>query len=219
MRSYQVWFVILPAFVFTLQSNYAQYKKADWDKRNTWMNVSDLFELAKIELGGAVADVGCHEGYLTIHMAQKVGDLGKVYAVDVRQDRLDKLDKYLEEHKIQNVKTILGDYDNPKLPKNTLDAVVVMDTYHEMEDYKDILDRIKESLKPGGKILILEKLKRHMIDKPRDEQIEAHTLSLHYVKKELQQAGFLITKEIDDFGQWKNDPDKTMWILVGKRNQ
>ncbi len=214
----RVQFLILSVLILIVEIGYAQYKKPDWEERDTWMDVSKIFELAEIEQGSTVADVGCHEGYLTMHLAQKVGESGKVYAVDVREDRLDKLDEYIKNRKLQNIKTIVGDYDNPKLPNETLDVVVVMDTYHEMDDYMKILGHIKKSLKPGGRIVIIEKFKEHMLNTSRTEQTEEHTLSLKYVKKELQKAGFLISKEIKDFGKWKNESDKTIWVLVAIQN-
>jgi ubiquinone/menaquinone biosynthesis C-methylase UbiE len=214
----RVQFLILSVLILIVEIGYAQYKKPDWEERDTWMNVPKIFELAEIGQGSVVADVGCHEGYLTMHLAQKVGESGKVYAVDVREDRLDKLDEYIKDRRLQNIKTIVGDYDNPKLPNETLDVVVIMDTYHEMDDYMKILDHIKKSLKPGGRIVIIEKFKEHMLNTSRVEQSEEHTLSLKYVKKELQKAGFLISKEIKDFGKWKNESDKTIWVLVGVQN-
>lgn len=214
----RVQFLVVSVLILIVEIGYAQYKKTDWEERDEWMNVPEIFELAKIEKGSAVADVGCHEGYFTMHLAQKVGESGKVYAVDVREDRLDKLDEYIKDRRLQNIKTIVGDYDNPKLPNETLDVVVIMDTYHEMDDYMKILDHIKKSLKPGGRIVIIEKFKEHMLNTSRAEQTEEHTLSLKYVKKELQKAGFLISKEIKDFGKWKNESDKTIWVLVGVQN-
>ncbi|WP_101451065.1 class I SAM-dependent methyltransferase [Aquimarina sp. MAR_2010_214] len=214
----RIQFLVLSVLILIVDIGYAQYKKTDWEERDTWMNVPKIFKLAEINQGNEVADVGCHEGYLTMHLAQKVGELGKVYAVDVREDRLEKLDKYIDDRKLKNIETIVGDYDNPKLPNDTLDVVVVMDTYHEMDDYMKILGHIKKSLKPGGRIVIIEKFKEHMLNTSRAEQTEKHTLSLNYVKQELQKAGFSISKEIKDFGKWKNESDKTIWILVGIHN-
>ena len=101
---------------------------------------------------------------------------------------------------MNNVEVILGDYDNPKLPKGRLDVVIVMDTYHEIDEYMNVLAHIKKSLKPDGRLLILEKLKEQKRGKSREEQARGHTLSPKYVKEELQEAGFSITKEINDFG-------------------
>ncbi len=214
MLRYMGTFLFFMIFLI-FKTGYTQYKQSDWAKRDTWMNVSEIFELAEIESGNIVADVGCHEGYLTMHLAKKVGESGKVYAVDVREDRLKKLDEHIKKRKLANVTTVIGDYDNPNLPKESLDVVIVMDTYHEMDDYMKILKHIKNALKPDGRILILEKLKVHMRNKSRDEQTDEHTLSIDHVKPELEAAGFSISKDIEDFGNWKNESDKKIWILVG----
>ncbi|NER13606.1 methyltransferase domain-containing protein [Leptobacterium flavescens] len=207
--------VLLFVFILSPLWGIAQYSEYEWKERDSWMDVAGIMELAGIEKGTAVADIGCHEGYLSIHLARKVGESGKVYAVDVRQDRLDKLKENLKERNLKNVKVILGDYDNPKLKENSLDAVVIMDTYHEMRDYMEILKHVKKALKPDGRILILEKFKHYTRNKSREHQTDAHTLASKYVKKELEDSGFKITKEVKDFGKWNNESDKTIWILVG----
>ncbi|MFK7813760.1 MAG: class I SAM-dependent methyltransferase [Maribacter sp.] len=194
----------------------AQYSEEDWEERDTWMNVSKIFDLAEIKKGDQVADVGCHEGYLSFHLSKRVGEKGKVFAVDVEEYRLDNLKDYMQEREVDNIEVILGDYDNPKLPQGSLDVVIVMDTYHEMDDYMDILGHIKKALKPNGRILILEKLKEQKRGKSREEQARGHTLSSEYVKQELKEAGFNITKEVKDFGDWQENREKQMWIVVAE---
>lgn len=196
---------------------FSQYTENDWEERDTWMKVSDIFEIANIQYGSYVADIGCHEGYLSIHLAHQVGKGGRVYAVDVRNDRLDVLKDNLEDRALYNVEVILGDYDNPKLPENTLDVVVIMDTYHEMTDYMTILNHAKNALKPGGRIVIIEKLKSRIKGKTRDEQTNAHSLGMRYVKQELKAVGFKLKYENDDMGDWENDPDKVIWMLVATK--
>ncbi|WP_298316457.1 class I SAM-dependent methyltransferase [uncultured Aquimarina sp.] len=217
MRLHNKFLVLL--ILIGINSGHAQYKENDWVERDTWMKVSKIFEIAEIKQGSNVADIGCHEGYLSIHIAKEVGTSGKVFAVDVRKDRLEKLDEHLKKRNIKNVKTILGDYDNPKLPDNSLDVVVILDTYHEMDDYEEILAHVKKALKPKGNIVLIEKFKEHMLNKSRDEQMEAHTLAMHYVKEELETAGFIIKTEIEDFGRWKKEEDKRIWILVGTKKE
>lgn len=202
-------FILFYAF-----SGFSQYAEYEWEDRDKWMNVSKIFDLAGIQEGSKVADVGCHEGYLSVRLSKRVGESGGVYAVDVREDRLEDLRENLEDRNIRNVEVILGDYDNPKLPIEILDAVIVMDTYHEIKDYMEVLGHINSALKPGGRLLMLEKLKDHAKGKSREDQVDSHTLSTKYVKKELQQAGFEITKSISDFGKWEREENKTMWILV-----
>lgn len=209
------WFYIV--LISIHYSANAQYSSEDWKYRDSWMPVEKLFELANVGVGNNVADVGCHEGYLTIHLAHKVGGQGKVYAVDVRNDRLQTLNTNAKNRKLKNITTILGDYDNPKLPGNSLDVIFVIDTYHEISDYKEVLVHLKKSLKPGAKLVLLEKLKKRLVGKSREDQVSGHTLALSYVKKELQNAGFIINIEIEDFGQWEEDPTKTMWLLIAEK--
>jgi len=205
--------------VFFAFSGFAQYSEDEWEDRDEWMDVSEVFDLADVQEGDKVADIGCHEGFLSVRLSKRVGESGAVYAVDVREDRLEDLKENLEDRNIKNVEVVLGQYDNPKLPIETLDAVIVMDTYHEIDDNMKVLGHIYASLKPGGRILLLEKLKDHAKGKSRVEQVDSHTLASKYVKKELQHAGFQITRLISDFGKWEREESKPMWILVAQKSK
>ena len=198
---------------------FAQYAENDWEERDRWMPLERIFEAAEIKQGSHVADIGCHEGYLSIHLANAVGEEGQVYAVDVRDDRLDLLKEHLKTRDLTNVSVILGDYDDPKLPEGKLDVVIIMDTYHEMTDYETILFHVYKALKPGGKLLILEKLKKRVKNASRDAQTDAHTISSLFVKKEIKKAGFKVTKELYDLGDWQKDEDKPMWLVVGEKEE
>lgn len=219
MASKNTWLLF---FVFTCLGTItvlAQYSKEDWESRDEWMNLLQLIELLAVGEGDHVADVGCHEGYFSFHLSGKVGSSGKVYGVDVEKYRIDALKEHIADRKVTNIEAIIGDYDNPKLPENTLDAVIIMDAYHEMEAHNTILSHIKKALKPGGRLLVLEKLKKNKRGKSRKEQVAAHTLSSKYVRKELKAAGFKIETYIDDFGHWKKETDKQMWVLLAERYQ
>ncbi|MGI9546845.1 MAG: class I SAM-dependent methyltransferase [Flavobacteriaceae bacterium] len=205
-------------FLCTLMLSFglnAQYNADDWQERDQWMDIERIMSLAGVGEEDHVADIGCHEGYLSMHLSKRVGIRGKVYAVDVRDDRLEKLNKNAADRNIYNITTILGDYDDPKLPKNELDVVVIMDTYHEMKDYMTILEHVKLALKPNGKIVILEKLKSHAKNKSRKEQTSSHTLAPKYVRKELQEVGFKVIEQVNNIGDWENNSSKKIWILVG----
>lgn len=200
--------------VFGLHS---QYTEQDWLERDDWMKTSVLLEMSGVQEGDKVADIGCHEGYLSIHLAKKVLGRGKVYAVDVRSDRLETLQSNAKKRKLTNIETVLGDYDNPKLPKNQLDVVFIMDTYHEMDSHEQILQHVKNALKPGGNLMLMEKLKKRVKNKSREEQVSAHSLGANYVRKELEQAGFAIISEIKNHGKWEREEDKQMWVLLAQK--
>ena len=97
------------------------YKESAWKDRDRWQRADELIRSLALKTESQVADVGCHEGYLTVKLAAIVGPGGSVYAVDVQQNKLDNLKVNLEKRNIKNVVTILGNYDDPKLPANTQD--------------------------------------------------------------------------------------------------
>jgi len=203
--------LFLPLVVF------AQYEEADWEERDTWMPLDTIIKAIGIDTGDYVADIGCHEGYLSVYLANRIGTSGKVFAVDVRMDRLETLKAIAKERELDNIKTIVGDYDNPNLPKARLDTVIIMDTYHEITDYMTVLGHVYAALKPGGKIVIIEKLKSRIIGKSRDDQTDAHSLSTKYVKRELKRTGFSVNYENNDLGDWENDEEKVIWMLIATK--
>ncbi len=210
--------ILLTFFGLLASSNaISQYSEDEWAERDTWMKVAGIFEAASMQQGYEVADIGCHEGYLSVRLAKEVGEKGMVYAVDVRDDRLQTLKETAKNRGLENIQTILGDYDNPKLPSGKLDVVFIIDTYHEMEDYMTILKHVKRSLKSGGRVVIFEKLKSWVRGGTRSEQTKAHSLSIKYVRRELKRAGFAITKEVKDHGDWEKDSDKQMWFIVAQK--
>ena len=159
-----------------------------------------------IDKNSVVADVGCHEGYMTF----KLADVAKtVYAVDVDETKLVKL----EAHRPLNVKTIKGDYDDPNLPGN-LDAIVILDTYHEMKDHNDILKNIFDALKKGGRLVICEPIASSRRDLPRMEQEKKHEIAMKYVVEDLLRAGFNISEKTDPFVDREKIKGDKMWIIV-----
>ena len=212
-------FYFLIVHFFSVVGVHAQYTEEDWKDRDTWMKTDTLLNFSGIKAGDKVADIGCHEGYFSMHLSKRVMENGRVYAVDVREDRLETLRENANDRNLKNIITILGDYDDPKLPERELDIVFIIDTYHEMDSHEKILRHVKRSLKPGGKVMILEKLKKRIRGKSRREQVNAHSLAPHYVKKELKQAGFTVISEIENHGKWEKDEDKQMWVILAQKQQ
>src|SRR5688572_22198607 len=96
-------FITLSVFSLTALCSFAQdqykdiYRESAWSDRDKWQKAGELIRLLEIKAGSQVADVGCHEGYMTIKLAKTVTPAGKVYAVDVDQPKLDKLKKHLKD--------------------------------------------------------------------------------------------------------------------------
>ena len=140
----------------------------------------------KLELkpDDVVADIGAGTGYFSLRMAQKVPN-GQVYAVDIQPEMLDALSFLQEEQGITNVETVLGEEDNPNLPANSIDLAFMVDAYHEFAYPREMMEGIYQSLKPGGRVVLLEYRKENpmIMIKP------LHKMTQKQVKKELQVVG------------------------------
>jgi len=205
---------VFALFVLTVVAVQGQYSAYEWEERDEWMDVARILELAGVENGQTVADIGCHEGYMSMYLAKAVGPAGQVLAEDVSKYRLGRLEDHAKERELENIRTILGTEANPKLPAKRVDIVFVIDAYHEMKEPETMLRHFRNSLKEGGKILILEKLKSEVRNKSRKAQTNAHSLGPDIVRKELVTAGFKIIEEVRDLGEWENNPKKQIWCLV-----
>jgi len=208
--------------VFLAYPIHAQYKniyrKSAWEERDKWQQPERIIAATGIGVGGIIADIGCHEGYMTVKFAARVGENGKVYAVDVNNYRLDRLRDYLEDQEILNVEVIKGDYDNPKLPADILDVVFILDTYHEMDEYKSMLGHIRKSLKPGGKLVIIEPIATDRESWSRSRQTGRHEIAIRYVEEELKESGFRISQREKTFLDRKEEKGDKLWLLVAVKN-
>lgn len=193
------------------------YRESAWTERDKWQRANELILELNITEGSQVADIGCHEGYMTIKLSKTVTEKGKVYAVDVDQSKLTLLKNHLEERKINNVHLVKGDYDNPKLPANALDAVIILDTYHEMDDHDEILRHIKVSLKKGGRLLLCEPIAETRRKLSRAEQEQKHELGINFALEDLKKAGFEITYQKDPFVDRSKAKGDVMWVIVAEK--
>lgn len=157
---------------------------ADWLERPERDEEEDLTKLIAslgLKPGMIVADIGAGTGVLSLRMAERVGDEGKVVAVDVQQEMLDLIAKKTKEKKIDNVELILGTDKNPKLPKDTLDLALMVDVYHEFAHPYEMMRHIADSLKVNGRVVFVEYRK----EDPKVPIKAVHKMSEEQVKKEI----------------------------------
>jgi cyclopropane fatty-acyl-phospholipid synthase-like methyltransferase len=209
---------------FATRNSYSQYnniyKESAWKDRDKWQHAERILEALRVNEITQVADIGCHQGYLTVKLAEKIGAGGKVYAVDVDEYQLEKLRENVKSRKLSGkVNVIKGDYDDPKLPEEKLDAVVIIDSYHEMTEYKSMLDHIYKSLKPGGRFVLIEPIAPEREDWTRDQQTAKHEIAIRYARQELQEAGFAILKEENPFVDRTKEKGDKEWMIVAVRQE
>jgi ubiquinone/menaquinone biosynthesis C-methylase UbiE len=143
--------------------------------------------------GMVVADVGAGSGFMSFKMSKLIGPSGKVYAVDIQPEMLEILNKRARENKIANVETILGTDRDPKLPAGSIDLILLVDVYHEFSHPQAMLDRMREALKPNGRLVLLEYRKEDPSIPIRPE----HKMSVSEVKAELEPEGFQFDQTIE----------------------
>lgn len=193
------------------------YSQHAWAQRDKWQRAEELIGLLRIDEGSRVADVGSHEGYMTFKLARHVGKKGTVYAVDLDQSKLDKLQKRADEHQLRQIRTMKGQQTNPQLPPNVLDAVLILDTYHEMDKPAETLQHIKAALKKGGRLLICEPIADARKELSRSEQEKKHELALRFAVEDLKKAGFTIIHQKDNFVNRMKEKGDWMWVIVGEK--
>jgi ubiquinone/menaquinone biosynthesis C-methylase UbiE len=170
---------------------------ADWldrAERDMEEDPDHAIDVLKIAKGSIVADIGAGSGYMTSKLAKKVGPEGKVFANDIQPGMIELLNKRLAKSKITNVTPILGTQDDPRLPIDALDLVLMVDVYHELSQPQLMLRHIKASLKPGGRLVLLEYRK----EDPNVPIKPEHKMSVAEAKLEVEAEGFKLTRTNED---------------------
>jgi predicted methyltransferase len=120
--------------------------------RDDWQRPEQIMDALGIAEGSKVADIGIGSGWFTIRLARRVGPNGLVYAEDVQRQMLEATRRRVSREGLKNVETILGTETNPNLPPRTLDAILIVDTYPEVDDRVTFLRNLASALKPNGRI-------------------------------------------------------------------
>ncbi len=140
--------------------------------------------------GSTVADIGAGAGYMTWRLAERVGPHGKVYANDIQPQMLGLLKRNMLQRKLTNVETVLGSVDDPKLPRNAVHLVLLVDVYHEFSEPQAMLRRIRESLRPEGRLVLLE----YRAEDPAVPIRPEHKMTVAQVKAELEPEGYRLDR-------------------------
>lgn len=165
----------------------------DRPEREAEEHPDQALDALKLHAGMTVAEVGAGTGYMSLRMARRVGPSGKVYANDLQPEMLQKLRANSQRQKLSNVETVQGLENDPKLPPNALDLVLLVDVYHEFSEPQAMLDKIRESLKPDGRLVLLEYRKE---DPTVPIRIE-HKMTVAEVKTEVEAQGYKLDQVIE----------------------
>ena len=144
-----------------------------------------MIEQLGLAPGMVVADVGAGIGYHAARMAARVGPTGTVWAVEVQPEMLAQLQARLKSLSVANVRTVLGTGLDPGLPAGAVDLVLMVDVYHELENPREMLDRIVAALKPGGRVAFVE----YRAEDPAVPILPLHRMTEAQVRREAEASG------------------------------
>ena len=178
------------------------WQGADWLFRETRIEEEQpeaMLDALKIPRGAMVADVGAGAGYHSIRLARRVGPKGTVFATDLQVEMLRMLRTNAREAGVTNIKPIRCTQENPGLPKEALDLIMLVDVYHECSDPETTLQGLRAALKPGGRLVLVE----FRGEDPEVPIKPEHKMTLEQVRREVVPLGFTF-KESLEFLPWQH---------------
>ena len=147
----------------------------------------------RLKPGQIVADIGAGSGYYSMLLARAVGATGRVYATDIQPEMLALIQQKLSANGIRNIDTVLGTATDPKLPADSLDLAVMVDVYHELQQPQVFLRALKRTLKPDGRLVLIEFRKEDRRVPIREE----HKMTVREARLELEAEGYRFDEVID----------------------
>jgi SAM-dependent methyltransferase len=155
--------------------------------RENRLQINRVMDLLGIAQGKAVADIGAGSGWFTVRAAKRVGESGEVYAIDINPEAIQYIGARTKKEQLPNVKTILSKPDDPLIPANSVDAVLMLKTYHEVAHPVTLLRNLRPALHDGAKLGIID----------RNGNGEDHGIGKDVVIREAKEAGYTLVNQYD----------------------
>jgi SAM-dependent methyltransferase len=155
--------------------------------RDERLQINRVMDILGIAPGKSVADIGAGSGWFTVRAARRVGGSGLVYAVDINPEAVRYIGERAQKEQVKNVKTILSKADDPMLPAGSVDAVLMLKTYHEVAAPVTLLRNLRGALRPGAKVGIID----------RNGNGEDHGVGRDVVLGEAKEAGYRLIESYD----------------------
>ncbi len=177
------------------------FETPDRDKK---LQIERVMDTLNIHPGSTVADIGAGSGWFTVRAARRVGDRGRVYAVDINAEAIKYIEDRVQKSGIHNVHTVLSTPDNPKLPPASVDSVLILKTYHEIAEPIRLLENLVKSLRPGARVGIID----------RNGNGEDHGIDKKVIEQEAARAGYHV---VGDYDFVKADREDYFLVLQANR--
>jgi ubiquinone/menaquinone biosynthesis C-methylase UbiE len=163
------------------------------DERQREEDCATLLKALDVKPGQVVCDMGCGNGFYTLQLARLVGEGGRVLAVDIQPEMLHMLDERAKAEQIANIELVEGTPIDPKLPAGDVDLILLVDVYHEFSHPEAMLKAMRQSLKPGGRMALVE----FRLEDPNVPIKLLHKMSKKQILKEIPPNGFKLVEQFD----------------------
>jgi arsenite methyltransferase len=207
---------MLAGSVTESQAQLAPRKADEWvttlegPQRVATQKIDEVLSKLSLKPGMIVADIGAGSGLFSRPLAKAVGPTGKVYAVDIQQDLLDYINKRDKEENIRNIQTVLGEFNDPKLPARNVDLAFINDVLHHIQNRAAYLKALAKYINVSGRIAIIE-MNKDDPNTPHKSQPEL-LVGRDQIEQWMADAGFKLVQEHPDLFPG------TKWFLVfGKK--
>ncbi len=156
-------------------------------------DVATMIKNMKIKTDDTIADIGAGSGYHVFKMAP-LADKGLVYAVDIQPEMLEAIELKKKSKRVSNIETVLGSAKSINLPKNSLDKVLLVDVYHEFSNPFEMIESIKNALKPNGLLFLIE----YRGEDPNVPIKKIHKMTKKQSIAEMRAVGLKLKENIDN---------------------
>jgi len=174
-------------------------------ERKTWLPPDEIVAALNLTKGETVVDIGAGTGYFALPMAATVGSAGRVFAVDVSPEMLERLRNKLAAAGVGNVQCVEGEASSTSLPAGCATVVFMANVWHEFDDHAAVLAEARRMLKPGGCVAILD---WRPDAEPAHGPPIAHRIPLSAAESSIQDAGFVLDHS-GNIGRYS-------WLLIGR---
>lgn len=198
------------------QAQLAARKADEWvatlegPQRIATQKIDAVLSQLALKPGMVVADIGAGSGLFSRPLAKAVAPAGKVYAVDIQQDLLDHINQRDKEENIGNIQTVLGEYDDPKLPSRNIDLAFINDVLHHIQHRGIYLKALGTYMQPRGRIAIIE-MDKNDPKTPHRNQPEL-LVAREDILQWMSDAGFKLVQEHPDLF-----PGTKLFLVFGRK--